>query len=800
MRTPLPIDGELPRIVDALRGSRAAVVVAPPGSGKTTRIPPALLDSIPGRILVLEPRRVATRAAARRMADEGGCTVGGRVGYQVRFERRASADTRILVVTEGTAVRMLQDDPFLDGVGAVLVDEFHERSVHADMALAMARHVQRELRPELVLGVMSATLDPAPVAAFLGGCPVVRSGGRLYPVEIRHLETEPSGRTEPRAARGVVDVLDRHGDGDVLVFLPGVGEIRRTLALLEGEATRRGLDLLPLYGDLPAQQQDAALRPGPRRKVVLSTNVAESSVTIPGVVAVVDSGLARRPVHDPGVGLDRLEQVRISRHSADQRAGRAGRTGPGHCLRLWSADQHAHLPADDEPEVRRVDLAGPILRLLAWGEAPETFGWFERPPADALARARALLEQLGAVDGGGITPLGRRLAPLPLHPRLGKLLAEGRRLGHGDAAARLAARLAERRRDGRITRAGSRAGRQLARLARRLPAGGPRVEEDEATARALLAAYPDRVARRRDGDAHRARMVGGAGVRAADDRPLDGELMVCVELTPGRRGQHAEALARWASPVDPGWLDPARVHRAIELRFDPELERVVSREVTRYEDLTLRSRPGPTGDPAEVGRVLAAAAARAPDRALPLANGPLAELLARWRFLARENPGWGLPDPDRLLLDPVLPLLCHGLSSFAALRRAPARDSLLGLLSPAQRRALDAEAPADWLVPGGRRVKLDYPADGPPVLAARIQELFGMADTPRLAGGRVPVQVHLLAPNMRPAQVTRDLRSFWDTTYADVRKELRARYPKHDWPDDPWTAQASSRPGRKRGR
>ena len=800
MRAPLPIDPILPDVTAALRGARGVVVVAPPGSGKTTRIPPALLDSIDGRILVLEPRRVAVRAAARRMADEGGWTLGREVGYQVRFERRASAGTRILVATEGTVVRMLQDDPFLDGVGCVLVDELHERSIHADMALAMLRHVQRELRPDLALGAMSATLDPEPVSAFLGGCPVVTAGGRLHPVEVRYLDAEPTAGPERTAAEGVVRVLDE-SPGDVLVFLPGVREIRRTQDLLEGPAAQRGLSLLPLYGDLPAERQDQALRPGSRRKVVLATNVAESSVTIPGVTAVVDVGLAHQPRHDPRVGLDRLERVRISQRSADQRAGRAGRTAPGLCLRLWTEAQQAHLRESDEPEVRRVDLAGPALRLLAWGEAPGEFDWFDRPPEDALDRARELLRRLGAADDGGITPLGRRLATLPLHPRLGRLLVEGRRLGHTDAAARLAVRLGEGRagRGRGPTRAQARAEQQLRRLAQGLPAADEGADEEQAIGRALLAAYPDRVARRRAQDPSRGRMVGGTGVwTAAGVLTPDTELFVCVDLAPGRRGERAEARVRWASPIERDWLPPEQVKKATELRFDADLERVVARRVTRYGDLVLDERAVTPEHAPAVADILARAAAAALERALGLDSGPLHDLLARWRFLRLEMPGMDLPEPEALLVEQVLPLLCPGRSSFAELRRSPAADSMMGLLSRTQRRALDEHAPQHWRVPGGRQVALEYPADAPPILAARIQELFGLADTPRLAGGLVPVRVHLLAPNMRPAQVTRDLRSFWDNTYAEVRKELRARYPKHDWPEDPWKARATSRPGRRR--
>ncbi|MEA2692248.1 MAG: ATP-dependent helicase HrpB, partial [Acidobacteriota bacterium] len=453
MREPLPIDEALPRLLAAFETGNAAVLVAPTGAGKTTRVPPALLASRlggGGRIVMLEPRRVAARAAARRMVEEGGeegWRLGEEVGYQVRFERRAGPATRILVVTEGILVQMLQADPFLTGVGAVIFDEVHERSLAADLALAMARRVQREARPDLKLLAMSATLDPGPLAAFLGG-PVIESRGRQYPVELLHLE-RPGGRPDERplaaiVAAGVERMLGATA-GDVLVFLPGVGEIERAREALASLAAARGLAVLPLYGDLPPERQDEVLRRGSRRKVVLATNVAETSITIDGVGAVVDSGLVRRLRYDPSTGLDRLELGRISRASADQRAGRAGRQGPGVCLRLWAAWEEASLPERETPEISRVDLAAPALQLLAWGESDlASFGWFEPPDPAALAAAQLLLARLGAVDASGVTALGQALARLPVHPRLGRLLIAGRARGWTREAALLAALLAER--------------------------------------------------------------------------------------------------------------------------------------------------------------------------------------------------------------------------------------------------------------------------------------------------------------------------------------------------------------------
>ncbi len=843
VRPRLPIDEALPDVVAAVRAARAAVVVAPPGAGKTTRVPPALLDAVRGKIVVLEPRRVAARAAARRMAEEAGERLGGLVGYRIRLDRVESARTRVLVVTEGVLVRMLHDDPLAEGIGAVVVDEFHERSIHADLALAMARHVRREVRPDLALVVMSATMEPAPVARYLGGVPVIDSAGRSFPVEVDYLRTADSRAIPDRIAAGVRRMLGEV-DGDVLAFLPGVGEIQRAAQALAPDARGRDLAILPLYGDLPGDRQDAVLRPGPQRKVVLATNVAETSITIDGIAAVVDAGLARVPGHDPAVGMDRLELRRISSASADQRTGRAGRTGPGRCLRLWTVDEQAHLPGAEAPDIARLDLAGPALTLMAWGERPGSFAWFEAPPGDALERALRLLHTLGAVDGDErLTELGRDMAGLPLHPRLARLLLEGVRRGAGEAACLLAALLAERPpvrrrgpedegprarsrsdvldllsavehvadahvptpyRDDEILQGPARrilsTGRQLVRRAgvERRAALPPGEARDEALMRALLTAYPDRLARRRGPGSDRARMVGGRGVRLAPSSGVvDDELLVCVEMAAGRRGARAESFVRLASAVELDWLPGYLRRRETALTFDEAAGKVMARERVSVEDLVLVERPVAAPDADAVARVLEAAAAADLGRALALDEPRRAALLARWRFLHRARPELTLPEPDRALRDDLLPLLCAGRSSLAELRAAPLTGSLLGLLSPPQRRALDTQAPERIVVPGGRAVALQYPGDGPPVLAARIQELFGLAETPRVAGGRVRVRVHLLAPSGRPQQITEDLRSFWDTTYAEVRKELRARYPKHDWPEDPWTATASSRPRRR---
>jgi ATP-dependent helicase HrpB len=875
-------------------GAACAVLVAPPGSGKTTLVPPALRAAGAGggqRIVMLEPRRIAARAAARRIAEQGGWRLGAEVGYQVRFERRASAATGILVVTEGILVQMLQADPFLEGVGVLIFDEFHERSLATDLSLAMARRIQREVRPDLALVAMSATLDPGPLAAFLGGCPVIAAEGRRHPVEIVYLDERRLALAPPAGDRScsslVADGVRRAlaaTAGDVLAFLPGVGEILRTADALADLAARDDLAVLPLYGDLPPERQDEVLRPADRRKVVLATNVAESSITIEGVTAVVDSGLARRLRYDPAAGIDRLELARISRAAADQRAGRAGRQGPGLCLRLWPAREQATRPPHETPEIARVDLAGPALQLLAWGETDlAAFGWFEPPAAESLAAALRLLVRLGALHegsegGAGLTSVGRRMARLPVHPRLGRLLLEGERLGAPRDAALLAALLAERdpfvrppRRRAAPGRSGERpapaahvsrsdvldrldallrwetaptregpgergpderggtgaseslnpaaarfvlrardqlaelAGRERASAAAGMSAGpgsrlpGAAAARDDALLRSLLAAYPDRLAHRRAPHEPRALMVGGRGVRLAEQSAVTAaELFLCIEIASGSGGQQAEDLVTLASEVAPSWLPAERLRVTVEMAFDPARERVAAWRRTRYEDLLLDEREVPPPDSESAAGLLAAAAAARLPAALPLDDPEIAAFLARTRCLADWMPELALPRLDDEAIAALLPELARGRRSFAELRRAPLLEQLRGALTHPQLAALDREAPERLAVPSGSRIRLVYEVGKPPVLAARIQELFGLAETPRIAAGRVPVLLHLLAPNLRPQQVTADLRSFWENTYPQVRRELQGRYPRHAWPQDPWNAPPRRGPAPRR--
>jgi ATP-dependent helicase HrpB len=836
MSETLPIDDVLDALVGALRSHSCVVVQAPTGAGKTTRVPPAVLDRVlcgRGQVVVLEPRRVAARAAARRMAQERGVALGQEVGYQVRFERVASSRTSLLVVTEGVLVRMLQEDPFLEGVGAIIFDEFHERSLDADLALAMARRVQGLVREELRLVVMSATLDAAPVARWLGGCPVITSDGRSYPVEIRHAGHVDLREIHEGVARGVREAASLTGR-HVLAFLPGVGEIQRTREALGGWARAQGVGVVGLYGQLSAQEQDAALAPGGSQRVILATNVAETSLTIPGVGAVVDSGLARVMRYDPGCGLDRLELRRISRASADQRAGRAGREAPGLCLRLWGEAAHLARPAFEDPEIRRIDMSGPLLQLMAWDEgALEGFGWFEAPPAASVARGLGLLALLGAASGGRVTARGRALARWPLHPRLASLLVAGHGLGHVRAAALAAALLSERDPFPSSGASGGRAGdsdlmERLRSLERRGPLGLARPEaarqmfqvrdqllgiaqgalgaapsarcgEEEAVGRALLAGFPDRVAQRREAGSPRGRMVGGGGVRLHPSSVVvEAPLFVCVSLDAGPKQERAEAVVRVASAVERGWLAAqGSLREEVEVLFDPSLERVVSKVRVRFGDLTLEERAGPAPSRAEAAPRLLEAALASPGRAIPWEEAGLARWLARVRALARWRPELGLPAFDAEEVGALLAQQCEGARSFEELRRQDWLSVFRGALRWEQLQVIEREAPEALEVPSGSQIRLQYPEEGPPVLAVRIQEMFGLAETPRVAGGRVPVLLHLLAPNHRPQQVTQDLRSFWATTYAEVRRELRQRYPKHAWPEDPWSSPPERRPKRR---
>ncbi len=882
---PLPIDEVLPQLVLALRTTSSVVLRAPTGAGKTTRVPPALLDAgLLGkrRVIVLEPRRVAARAAARRMALEQGWRLGEEVGYQVRFDRKWSDRTRIVVVTEGTLVGMLQADPFLDDVAAIVFDEFHERTLDTDLALGMVRRVQQTVRPDLKLIVMSATIGVEAVSRYLGDCPIVESEGRLYPVEIRY---EPRGETQSlgvavanvvrdyiiaslrETSRTAIDVkrdsvrhAERDGyitDGDILVFFPGQRDIREAARELESTAREHDLLIMPLFGELSPEQQDAALSKQAKRKIVLATNVAETSVTVDGVTTVIDTGLARQLRFDSRVGLDRLELLPISRASADQRTGRAGRQSPGVCIRMWSESAQRSRPEQTLPEIQRVDLAGAVLQLKAWGETDVlAFPWFEPPRADSVEQATALLQRLGAIDAADdVTTLGQMLAKLPLHPRLGRLLIEGARLGEARRAALTAALLSDRdpflntpiSRSAKSNSAASQsdvldrieaieefeqsrrtetsAGRldptavnfvlqtrdQLLRLfsmledpltrnvsegersinlpipSRREHSPPPtlRVSDPERLLIALLAAFPDRLAKRRESRRPQGRMVGGRGVKLGpQSRVTDAEYFLCLDV----EGSGSEAFVRVASAVERSWLPNEMLTTSTDLVFDDSSLKVSARRRVSWEDLILEETPTALPDDDSVAKRLASAAIVYWDRARPKSDSEAGQFITRVRCLGEWLPELELPPLDDDDLQRLLPTLCIGRRAMAELESAPWIDVIRAELTSAQRYAIECEAPETIVVPSGSRIALQYEFGRSPVLAVRIQELFGLRATPRIARGRVSVLLHLLAPNYRPQQVTDDLPSFWVNAYPTIRGELRRRYPRHPWPDDPLTA------------
>lgn len=773
---PLPIDPFVVGIVDSVRRARAAVVTAAPGAGKTTRLPPALAAD--GPVILLQPRRVAARSIAARIADERGWTLGREVGWQVRFDRRFTADTRLLVVTEGILTARLQGDPLLSDFRTVVLDEFHERSIHADLALALARQAWRA-RDDLRMVVMSATLDAAPVSAFLDGCPVIDVPGRLHRVDVTYAPGEPIGD----AIRLMLDATS----GNVLCFLPGAGEIHRAMGDLSNLVTHAGLEVLPLHGSLPSGEQDAALRSAACRRVIVATNIAETSLTVPGVTAVVDTGLQKVARYDADRGIDSLETERITGDAADQRAGRAGRVAPGVVRRLW--DPRDRLRPHREPDIRRVDLAATALDVIAWGGDPRRLEWFEPPAETALESALALLGRLGLVSSAKLTAVGEQVRRLPLHPRLARMLVAS---GGARNVVRACALLSERQLlPPRASATTSdllsalddwqtvpphvhRAADFIGKLG---PLAGDASEAD--FRRAILGGYADRVARRREPGSASVLLATGTGAMVGrESGVLDGEFIVALDVhrrahasAPGRDHSPEDAIVRIASRVEREWLTPTSsetVHR-----FDPASGRVRAARVERYDALVLGEHPVPV-DPALAAPMLAAA------------------------WLER-----GPRDSDRLLLRRLafaaIPIHLEELVRTAAIGAQSIDDiHIVRALPPAVARDLDRDAPLALRVPSGRSHGLAYHEDGSVSASVKLQELFGLPETPRIGRSRVPVRLELLAPNGRPVQVTQDLRSFWDRTYPDVRRELRGRYPKHPWPENPWTAAPTARTVRRK--
>ncbi|NWJ40354.1 MAG: ATP-dependent helicase HrpB [Geothrix sp.] len=822
MRLSLPIDPLLPRLVESLRRRPNLVLQADPGAGKTTRVPPALLESGllgEGECWILEPRRLAARLAATRVADELGELLGQRAGYAVRFEQKVSKATRLRFVTEGLLLRRLHGDPGLRGISAVVLDEFHERHLHTDLAITLLRRLQQETRPDLKLLVMSATLDAGPVAAYLDA-PVMKSEGRVFPVDTAFLPRPDDRPVEQQVA----EALDRlYGEGlraHTLVFLPGAAEIRACLKGCEAVAGRRGLSLRPLHGELSPEAQAHALEVTDTPKIILSTNVAESSVTLDGIGAVVDSGLGREASHSPWSGLSGLRTVRISQARCVQRTGRAGRTGPGRCLRLYTEADFGARPAFDIPELQRSDLAEPLLALHGMGIGhPEALDWFEAPPATSIGAAEILLTRLGALEDGALSPVGRRMADLPLHSRLARLAVAGEDLGIPQLALRAAALLetgslsarqgldrapvktghgadsdlllrldqfeeAEAagfgagacRAAGLDVAAVQRARRAVQSLTRLLPSPVEPADAESRLLKALLLAYPDRVGQLSANGTCAFAGGGGAKLDPASRVRRPG-LILALEAEAVKQGTGGQTLIRQASRCEADWLleaFPERLEDIDDVVFHASAGRVERRTEIRYDGLSIDVSRGPA-DPADprVADLLAQALA---DR--PLDEVP-ARMLARLAFLRRHRPELELPEDLRL---PLLAGACRGRSTLrevqdvdwsAALRQAFPADTL---------RLLDAWAPEAIQLPKGRPTKVHY-EDDPPWIASRLQDFWGLKKSPAVAGGAVPLVLHLLAPNMRAVQVTTDLAGFWQRVYQELRPGLSRRYPKHHWPE-----------------
>ena len=835
--TPLPIDALLPDIVSALREREALVLEAPPGAGKTTRVPVALLKAGLAKdkeLVVLQPRRLATRLAAIRVADELGERIGETVGYQVRFEDISSKRTKLRFVTEGILTRRLVGDPLLRDVGVVVLDEFHERHLAGDLALAMLRRLQKGARKDLAIVVMSATLDAAPIAKWLDDAPSLRSEGRRFEVALEHLERDDDRHLDQQVLAALKRLVQGNLDGHVLVFLPGAGEIRRAMETCQDFCQRQGLELHVLHGDLAPAEQDRALKPSSKRKVILSTNVAETSVTIDGIAAVIDSGVARAASHSAWTGMPTLKLQKISKASATQRAGRAGRTRAGTCLRLYTKGDFEGRPATDAPEICRMDLTESALALRAMGVTKlDDFQFFESPSGASLEAADSLLRALGAIDRDAqLTKIGKRLLQFPLHPRLARLVVEAENLGVGRDGATLAALLGER--DIRLeTRArfgpgggagahaqsgpsdllelleryeqGQRGGarqagldagamssvdrvtKQLGRVLDTDTANSPRTnaERESVLLRSVLAGYPDRVAKRRRPRAPELVFAaGGSGTLDPASVVHDDDLMVAVDAEEKKGG----VSVRLASKVDPEWLlevAPDLLGEVDRLEWNESARRV--ERVTRltYGSVSLEETRQPAPASPETSALLAEHA---------LAEGPQRfadpERLTNWQCrvetLRTGYPEANFPTVDAAFLKDALRALCEGLRSFKELEEASLLDVLQSRLTAQQAQLLAKEAPSQLTLPGGRVLKITYEPGKPPWVESRLQDFFGMVKGPMV--GRTPLVLHLLAPNHNAVQVTTDLAGFWDRHYPAVRKELMRQYPRHHWPDDPRTA------------
>lgn len=835
----LPVADCLPDVVSAIRAARPVILRAPPGAGKTTGVPPALLESdcLPvGRILLLQPRRIAARAAAHRLSQLAGEPIGGTYGYHVRFDRNVSPQTKLIAMTTGILLRRITNDPLLEGVSCVILDEFHERSLELDLALGMIQRIRTTLRPELRMIVMSATLETKPIESLIDDAVAIESLGRSFDVAIRY-ETSfsPDSLSRDTIARQVCQRMPdalRSTDGDVLVFLPGVGEIHRTADLIQPMGGKQEFDICKLYGDLPPAEQDAVFAPSDRRKIVLATNVAETSITIPGITCVIDTGLARVMQYDASVGIPSLRLQPISKASADQRAGRAGRTSPGTCFRLWSTALQSSRPDHTPPEIARADLSAAILTVAGWGERDiSAFPWVTPPADHAVEAAKRLLIQLGAInDQLVLTETGSKMNRLPLHPRLSRLMLAADINDCLDEAALAAALLSERdpfertagvreaadrqrfesdlinrvirlqnhlagRTDTGIHLAGAKTIKRVANELRRTVQRDLKSDIttnqklEERLSRALLAAYPDRLAKRRSVGSASGLMVGGRGVKLDRSSAVrTSDLFVCVSV--GGKGE--ESLVRIASAVQEEWFPAEHVVSKREYFFHPSLKAVVARDRRFFLDLLISESPAQCKPDQASAELLYAHAIKQLQQILPGKDKSLNSFLERWRFLYDHLGTSELPaDPDTAI-HAVLKEFCQSRTSFKELSRAPWLDHFTGMFNYEQLKWFHQHAPEFLTVPSGNRIRIDYPSGKPPILAVRIQEIYGWKQTPRLATGKVSLQLHLLGPNRRPQQITDDLQSFWETTYIAIKKELKRRYSKHHWPDNPATAIATA--------
>jgi ATP-dependent helicase HrpB len=798
-----PVDAIIPSLSQALENGPCALLVAEPGAGKTTRVPLKLLDApwLKGqKIVMLEPRRLAARNAAHRMAETIGDEIGGTVGYAVRLDRKVSAHTRIEVVTEGILTRRLQTDPELKGTGLIIFDEFHERSLDGDLGLAMSLDIQRGLREDLKILVMSATLDAARVSAHLGDAPVIDAPGRVFPVETRYLDKAQRQTISADATRAVHRALDET-DKSILVFLPGEAEIRRTEDMLNAAGLPMGTTVRPLYGAMSFAEQDNAIRPSPpgTRKIVLATTIAETSLTIDGIGAVIDTGFKRAPRFDPASGMTALETIRVSLASADQRRGRAGRLGPGVCYRLWPEAEARALKPHDEPEIFVADLAPLVIELAAWGvDDPKSFPWLDQPPAAPYAQARDLLRRLEAIDGQGrITPMGKQMVRLPLHPRLAHMVAKG----NSALAADLAAMLSER--DGLPRDVGAditarlnqiRGGardriRQSAKQIRQI--AGIKEGATEFSPGVLVAfAFPDRIAKARGGD-RRYRLSGGGGAILPEHDALMREDYLAVATTDGASGDQKIFLAAPLSLKEIEDHFGEQIEAKDGVFWDSRAKAVSATKSRRLGALVLEERPSASANPDLIAQAMTQGVREMGLTCLPWSEGAKA-LKSRAMFIRRLFPDDGWPDlSDEALLatleDWLTPYLA-GISRKAHLDRLDMHQILQGMIPHELYRKMDRLAPVRIEVPSGADVHIDYETEGDPVLRVRLQEMFGLARTPAIAEGRSPLRIELLSPAGRPLAVTQSLETFWTNGYPSVRSDMRGRYPKHAWPEDPLNA------------